>query len=163
VPGQGHASPIVWGDRIFLVTALEDRQERGLLCLDRKSGQTLWQRVVVRSPLEPKHGLNSFASSTPATDGQQVYVTFLDVNRMLVAAYDFAGTQRWLVRPGEFYSKHGYCSSPVLFENLVIVNGDHDGEAYLAALDRQLLRGGHRRTLLDGTPRPALQRVARAD
>lgn len=55
---------------------------------------------------------------------------------MLVAAYDFAGKERWLVRPGEFSSVHGYCSSVVLFKNLVIVNGDHDGDAYLVALDR---------------------------
>jgi outer membrane protein assembly factor BamB len=55
---------------------------------------------------------------------------------MVVAAYDFNGSQRWLVRPGVFSSKHGYCSCPVLFEDKVIVNGDHDGEAYLVALER---------------------------
>jgi outer membrane protein assembly factor BamB len=55
---------------------------------------------------------------------------------MFVAAYDFSGRQQWAVRPGEFFSKHGYCSPPLLFENLVIVNGDHDGDAYLVALDR---------------------------
>lgn len=137
VPGKGHASPIVWDDRIFLVTALEDRQERVLLCLDRPTGKTLWCRVVLKSPLERKHPLNSYASSTPATDGELVYVTFLDRLYMLVAAYDFSGNLRWLVRPGEFSSIHGYCSSPVLFENLVILNGDHDGDAYLVALDRR--------------------------
>jgi hypothetical protein len=56
---------------------------------------------------------------------------------MLVAAYDSGGTQCWLVRPGEFHSVHGYCSSVTLFEDLVIVNGDHDGDAYLVALDRR--------------------------
>jgi len=137
IPGKGHASPIVWEDRIFLVTADEDRQERMLVCLDRKTGEIVWQRVVVASPLERKHGLNSYASSTPATDGRQVYVSFLDRTEMLVAAYDFDGRQRWLVRPGEFSSVHGYCSAPLLFEDLVIVNGDHDGDAYLVALDRQ--------------------------
>jgi len=136
IPGKGHASPIVWEDRIFLVTAVEDRQERILLCLERLTGQIRWQRVVTTAPLERKHALNSYASSTPATDAQQVYVTFLDRGQMLVAAYDFAGNQRWLVRPGEFSSIHGYSSSIVLFENLVIVNGDHDGDAYLVALDR---------------------------
>ncbi len=55
---------------------------------------------------------------------------------MVVAAYDFEGRQQWLVRPGSFSSKHGYCSCPVLFEDKVIVNGDHDGDAYLVALDR---------------------------
>ena len=136
IPGVGHASPIVWQDRIFLISALEDGQERILLCLDRLTGRKIWQREVVNSPLEGKHKLNSYASSTPATDGKLVYVTFLDNTEMLVAAYDFQGNRRWVVRPGEFYSRHGYCSSVTLFEELVIVNGDHDGDAYLAALDR---------------------------
>ena len=136
VPGKGHASPIVWNDRVFVVSCDEDKQERILLAIDRVSGKQLWQQVVLRSPLEDKHQLNSFASSTPATDGKLVYVTFLDRSQMVVAAYDFRGKQRWLVRPGGFSSKHGYCSCPVLFEDKVIVNGDHDGDAYLVALDR---------------------------
>jgi outer membrane protein assembly factor BamB len=136
VPGRGHASPIVWGDRIFLVSALEDRQQRILLALDRANGRTLWQRVVLESPLERINSLNSYASSTPATDGQLVYVSFLDRGEMFIAAYDFAGQPRWAVRPGPFASQHGYCSSPILYKDLVIVNGDHDGDAYLAALDR---------------------------
>lgn len=136
IPGVGHASPIVWGDAVFLVTCLEDTAERQLLALDRRTGQTRWARTVLSAPLEGKHTLNSFASSTPATDGRLVYVSFLDGEQMLIAAYDLDGEQRWLVRPGVFSSKHGYCSSPVLFENLVIVNGDHDGAAYLVALER---------------------------
>ncbi|OHB83462.1 MAG: serine/threonine protein kinase [Planctomycetes bacterium RBG_16_64_12] len=136
LPGLGHASPIVWEDRVFTISCPEETDDRVLLCFDRKTGRLLWQRVVVHSPLEGKHKLNSHASSTPATDGRSVFVTFLDRTEMLVAAYDFAGNQRWLVRPGEFYSKHGYCSSVVLFENLVILNGDHDGDAYLLGLDR---------------------------
>ncbi len=135
VPGRGHASPIVWDDRIFVASCDEEAQERLLLCFDRSSGKQLWQQVVLRSPLEHKHQLNSFASSTPATDGQRVYVTFLDRHEMVVAAYDFTGRQLWLVRPGAFSSTHGYCSCPVLFEDRVIVNGDHDGDAYLVALD----------------------------
>jgi hypothetical protein len=136
VPGTGHASPIVWQDRIFVVACLEEDKERVLLCFDRPSGRLVWRQAVLRSPLEEKHQLNSFASSTPATDGQQIYVTFLDRTEMVVAAYDFSGKQKWLVRPGAFSSKHGYCSCPVLFEDKVIVNGDHDGDAYLVALDR---------------------------
>jgi outer membrane protein assembly factor BamB len=91
---------------------------------------------VVRSPLEGKHPLNSHASSTPATDGQLIYVAFLDQKEMVVAAYDFSGEQKWLVRPGPFASKHGFCSSPVLYKDKVIVNGDHDGDSYLVALSR---------------------------
>jgi outer membrane protein assembly factor BamB len=137
IPGVGHSSPVVWQDRIFLVTCLEESGDRVLLCLDRRTGRTIWQQTVVQAPLEGKHELNSYASSTPATDGESVYVTFLGGDDMLVAAYDFAGHKRWLVRPGEFHSKHGYCSCPVLFEDKVIVNGDHDGDAYLVALARR--------------------------
>src|SRR5258706_720198 len=136
IPGRGHSSPIVWGDRIFLLTAIEDKLERTVVCLDRKSGAILWQRVVITTPLEGKHRLNGFASSTPATDGKLVYVSFLDKAEMVVAAYDFAGNQKWLVRPGAFSSVHGFCSSPVLFKDKVIVNGDHDGDSYIVALDR---------------------------
>jgi len=154
VPGLGHASPIVWQDRIFVVSCLEESEQRVLLCLDRATGKTLWQQTVLRSALEKKHRLNSFASSTPVTDGQRVYVSFLEADfgrekltgtdwrkatpgNMVVAAYDFAGNRQWIARPGRFSSIHGYCSSPVLFRDKVIVNGDHDGDSYIVALDRQ--------------------------
>ena len=136
LPGLGHASPIVWGDRIFTVTALLDTKERVLLCLDRRSGKLLWQQTVLSAPLEHKHALNSFASSTPATDGTLVYVAFLDRDEMFAAAYDFAGRQRWVARPGTFASIHGFCSSPILYQDKVILNGDHDGASYIVALSR---------------------------
>ena len=154
VPGEGHASPIIWGDRIFLVSCLKETQQRVLLCLDRQTGKKRWQRNVSRSPLETKHTLNSFASSTPATDGETVFVTFLEVDgstipapnvsnprpvtpgRIVAAAYDFDGKQKWISKPGEFVSAHGFCSSPVLHQDLVIVNGDHDGASYIVALKK---------------------------
>jgi outer membrane protein assembly factor BamB len=134
LPGIGHASPVVWNDRVFIVSALPAEQDRDLLCLDRATGRLLWQKTVVNSPMEKKHSLNSHASSTPATDGKLVYVAFLDRNEMVVAGYDFAGNQKWLVRPGTFSSMHGFCSSPILYKDLVIVNGDHDGDGYIVAL-----------------------------
>jgi outer membrane protein assembly factor BamB len=134
VAGIGHASPIVWNDRLFTVASIAAKQSRDLLCLNRADGALLWQKTVITSPLEKKHSLNSHASSTPATDGKLVYVAFLDRNEMVAAAYDFAGNQKWLVRPGAFSSMHGFCSSPILYKDLVIVNGDHDGDGYLAAL-----------------------------
>jgi outer membrane protein assembly factor BamB len=137
VPGKGHASPIVWGDRVFTVSALPATGERVLLCFDRRTGRLEWQRAVITSPLEKKHALNSHASSTPATDGERVYVAFLDVQEMVVAAYDLEGRLVWRVRPGAFSSMHGFCSSPVLYRDLVIVNGDHDGDSYIVALDRK--------------------------
>jgi hypothetical protein len=137
IPGRGHASPIIWEDRIFLVSCIEEKEERILLCLDRRTGKTLWQRTALKSPLEQIHRLNSYASSTPLTDGERVYVSFLDRNRMFIAAYDFNGNKVWEARPGAFFSPHGYCSSPILYKELVIVNGDHDGDGYIVALNRR--------------------------
>jgi outer membrane protein assembly factor BamB len=136
IPGVGHSSPVVWGDRVFLTSCLENDQQRVLLCLDRRDGKVLWQRVVVTSKLERKHKLNSFASSTPATDGKHVWVSFLDDPNMIVACYDVGGNEVWRTSPGEFHSVHGFCSPPILYKDLLIVNGDQDAKAYLVALEQ---------------------------
>jgi outer membrane protein assembly factor BamB len=147
IPGKGHSSPIVWGDRVFVTAAIEAGdpnapKDRLLLCLDRRDGRVHWQKTVLTAKLEGIHQLNSRASSTPATDGERVYVTFLDDPKVVVAAYDFTGNEVWRVSPGEFESKHGFCSPPVLYKDLVIVNCDQDGfnkskPAYIVALDRR--------------------------
>lgn len=152
--GTGHASPVIWNDRIFLSGCDEATGERILTCLDQTNGEMLWQKIVAKSKLETKHQLNSYASGTPATDGKTVYVSFLTVDgheipapnvgsernvtpgQILVAAFDFYGNELWHVTIGDFISAHGFCSSPVIFENLLIVNGDHDGDSYVVALDR---------------------------
>jgi outer membrane protein assembly factor BamB len=136
LPGLGHASPIVYGDKVFTVSAVPETEARVLLCVDRKSGAMAWRQVVITSPLERKHSLNSHASSTPACDGERVFVAFLDRAEMVVAAYGLDGKKQWLVRPGRFSSMHGFCSSPILFKDKVIVNGDHDGDGYMVALAR---------------------------
>ncbi|MFO0945978.1 MAG: PQQ-binding-like beta-propeller repeat protein [Planctomycetota bacterium] len=91
----------------------------------------------MKRPLEPIHPLNSYASSTPATDGKRVFVTFLDVDKMYVAAFDFDGNRLWDARPGPFASKHGFCTNPVLYRDSVILNGDHDGDAYIVSLRQE--------------------------
>jgi outer membrane protein assembly factor BamB len=158
LPGSGHASPIVWQDRLFTVAALAENEERVLLCLDRASGKLLWQSTVLKAPPEGIHKLNSLASSTPATDGTHVFTAFLDntpteatrkanegrvipkgevpKGTVVISAHDFSGKQVWQVRPGLFSSKHGFCSSPLVFEDKVIVNCDHDGDGYIVALSK---------------------------
>jgi len=136
IPGKGHSSPIVWGDRIFLTTCLEREEKRLLLCLSRLDGRILWQSEVLTARLERKHNLNSFASSTPVTDGRHVWVTFLESPRMQVVCYDFDGHEIWRRSPGEFHSVHGFCSSPILYKDMVILNGDQDAEAWIVALDK---------------------------
>jgi outer membrane protein assembly factor BamB len=154
LPGEGHSSPIVWDERLFVTACLPETQERVLVCIDRASGGLQWQRTVIQSALESKHALNSYASSTPATDGELVFVSFLEPGdkqiiapnvgnermiypgTMVVAAYDFEGNQVWMTRPGPFISAHGFCSNPVVHGDTVILNGDHDGDSYLVALNK---------------------------
>lgn len=136
VPGEGHSSPIVWGDRLFLTTALTETQERVLLGFDRTTGAILWKRTVLESPLEAKNNENSFASATPATDGETIFVTFLDRADVVVGAFGFDGTPRWLVRPGQFKSQWGFSHTPVLFEDKVIVVCFSKGENFVVSLDQ---------------------------
>jgi len=137
VPGKGHASPIIWGDALFLVSADEVSGERILMRLDLKTGKTIWTKTVLESPIEKVHRKNSRASSTPFTDGKSIMVSFLDKEQMFIASYDFNGKKLWEKRAGIFSSVHGYCSSPVLWKDKVIINGDHDGNAYIVALDKE--------------------------
>jgi outer membrane protein assembly factor BamB len=154
LPGEGHSSPIIWNQHVFVTAYLSTNEERVLLCLDRQTGNTLWQRVVLKSPPESIHRLNSRASGTPTTDGQLIYVTFMRITgdevvapnvggermitagKAIVAAYDFDGNLVWKTEIGDFISAHGYNACPVLHEDLVIINGDHDGDAYIVALDK---------------------------
>ncbi|MGE0757370.1 MAG: PQQ-binding-like beta-propeller repeat protein [Pirellulaceae bacterium] len=144
--GWGHSSPIVWQDAVFVTECREEDQSRRLLRLSALDGSVVWERTVLTTPLEKRHKLNSHASGTPLTDGKKVYVSFLSPDfgstrertpgDLVVAAYDLDGTPRWQVRAGRFASVHGFCSSPILFEDTIIINGDHDGDGYLVALSR---------------------------
>jgi outer membrane protein assembly factor BamB len=142
VPGIGHSSPIIWEDRLFTTTAIPEKEEKILLCYNSRNGNLLWQKTVIKSPLQRKHTNNSYASGTPSTDGKRVYLSFLDGEDVVVAAYDFSGKQIWLQRPGKYSSPHGFSCSPVLFENKVIINinskgnVDNPGESFLTALNK---------------------------
>ena len=158
IPGSGHSSPIVSNGRVFLTGCLEGDapkpdgkkganlppdptpRPRVLYCLDRKDGKILWQQEPVAAPLERKHKLNSYASSTPAADGERVYITFFDAPKLRVFCYDFSGKKLWEQTPGEFHSVHGFCAPPILYKDLVIVNADQDAKgelrAYIVAFDK---------------------------
>lgn len=136
LPGIGHSSPIVWGDRMFVTWCDLETKERVLACVDRVKGSILWKKMVLTAPLEKKHRLNSYSSATPATDGKHVWVAFMDFPAMVVACYDFTGKEIWRKSPGKLLSKHGFCSSPVLYENMVILNGDQDAQGYLIAYEK---------------------------
>lgn len=136
VPGVGHASPIVFGDRIFTVTAFPQKLERSMLCFDRASGKLLWQQTVVQGALEKINPENSYASGTPATDGQRVYAAFRVGDEIVVAAHDVAdGKQLWLVRPGTHSGEWGFSNEPVLYKDKVILDADSKGKSFLIALN----------------------------
>ena len=140
IPGTGHSSPVVWGDRVYVTTCIEDEQKRLLLAIDRATGKVVWDRVVVVAPLERKNDLNSYASSTPLTDGRHVWVTFLDFPKVLVVCYDAAGREVWRRSPGDLYAVHGFTSSLLAYKDMVILAADQDAElpkrAYIVALDQ---------------------------
>ena len=125
VPGAGNSSPVVWGERIFLATS-ESGRKRSVLCFDRANGKPLWQTAAPSQAAEKSHKKNGFASSTPATDGERVYAFFGSAGMLAV---DFDGKSAWHRDLGEFTTQWGTASSPVLFEDMVIVNCDQDGEA----------------------------------
>ncbi|WP_162668633.1 PQQ-binding-like beta-propeller repeat protein [Gemmata massiliana] len=136
VPGTGHSSPVVSNGRVFLTSFESSTTDRLLLCFDRKDGNLLWKQSVLSAAAEKMHKNNTPASSTPASDGTHVWVTFLDAGKVAVACYSFAGKQVWLKSFDGFDSVHGFCGTPVLFGDLVIVNGDSDGDAFVTALDK---------------------------
>ena len=137
IPGVGYSSPIIKGDRIFLTSSGVDKPtDRCLICVDRKTGKIEWAKEVFDSPIEKMHRLNSPASSTPACDDQRVYVVFAENGHVGVAAFDFDGKLLWKKRPGEFISRHGMHSCPVVRDGKLIVNGEQDGDdSFVAALD----------------------------
>ena len=136
VPGIGHGSPIIWEDRIFIISAIPETQERILLCYNSTDGSLLWKTTVLQAPLETIHNDNSYASGTPVTDGRYIYVSFLDGENIVVAAHDFTGKQIWIQRPGTFTGPHGHSCSPVLYNDKVIINGASKEKAFLAALSK---------------------------
>jgi outer membrane protein assembly factor BamB len=141
LPGTGHASPVVSKGKVFVTGCVEADKTRALYCADRRTGKLLWEKAVVVSNLEKKHIENSWASSTPAADGERVYVTFLDQPQLRVYCYDYEGKLLWEKNPGEFHSVHGFSSPPLVYKDLVIVNGDQDApagqKAFIVAFDKK--------------------------
>src|SRR5262245_17054074 len=147
LPGPGSSSPIVWGDRIFVTCysgyGLSESDpgnpgtlKRHLICLQRADGKILWDRTLsgaAEIPFSGFQALHGYASSTPATDGTLVFVFF---EKEGVFAFDFNGQEVWRSRVGQQTHSWGSATSPVLYENLVIVNASvEDGS--LVALDRK--------------------------
>jgi outer membrane protein assembly factor BamB len=134
LPGIGHSSPVVCGDRLFIQSAAPDGKERLLLCLSASDGKVLWQRSVPGERAHT-HQKNSLASSTPATDGKRVYAYIWDGKETGLHAYDLDGNALWQYSLGGFKSQHGPGASPMVYEDRVFVLNDQDGASRVIALD----------------------------
>src|SRR5215213_2321730 len=166
IEGRGHSSPIVWENKIFVTTAVEGAEVPGakaakhtienkdfvhpdsvganrkhtfkVVALNRESGKILWEAVAWEgTPYDDRHRKSSYAASTPATDGKLVYAYFGSEG---LYAYDFNGKLAWKSEVGKLANLGmGTGTSPILFENLVIVQADEDnGEAsFMVAFDKK--------------------------
>lgn len=127
VPGEAWSSPIIWGDRVFLTTATDNGTSCRILSLNRRDGRVLWDREVFQQVTRRKEGRNTYATPTPATDGERVYACFGDGS---FVAVDFSGATLWTNRAHAFYGQHGLGTSPILYRDLLIMarDGSSDGE-----------------------------------
>jgi outer membrane protein assembly factor BamB len=162
VRGLAHSSPVVWGDRVFLTTAVSSKPDAtfkaglygegtasddlsehrwNVLCLDRATGRVRWERTAYQGvPKEKRHIKSTYANATPASDGRVVVAFF---GSQGLYAYDLAGNLLWKRDLGRFdvgaYDapefEWGTASSPILYQDLVIVQCDQQKGSFLIALD----------------------------
>lgn len=150
LPGTGNSSPVVWGERVFVTAAAAKGTQRWVVCIDRNRGQVLWQQTAAQGlAAEPVHEWNTHASATCVTDGERVYAFFGTPG---LFCYDLDGRLLWHKSFGKLGCSTGWgtgAASPILFEDLVIINGDHGakrgqvdngvdyGPSWLWALDKR--------------------------
>lgn len=163
IPGKGHASPIVWEDKIFILTAIETdkaieikgqdeelpewRRMMGkkpekihqfaILAINRQDGKILWQQTVREElPHEGTHAEGSWASNSPVTDGERVYAHF---GSRGLYCFDMQGNALWEKDLGKMTTKmsFGEGSSPVLYGDTLVVNWDHEGQSFIIAIDKK--------------------------
>jgi outer membrane protein assembly factor BamB len=138
IPGRGHGSPTVVGNRIYLATADRAKQSQSVLCLDRPTGKMVWQTEVHGSQADPgKHSNSSAASSTVACDGQRLFINFLNGGAVHATALALDGKMLWQQKICDFQTHQGFASSPFLHESLVLVSADNKGGGVIAGLDRK--------------------------
>src|SRR5574340_1086938 len=125
IPGLGWSSPIVYGERVFVTTATDAGASCHVICLERASGNVLWDKEVFRQETLRKQDKNSYATPTPATDGQRVYALFGGGS---FVALGFDGSVVWTNRDVKYYSQHGLGGSPILYQDLLIMAFDGSGQ-----------------------------------
>jgi len=136
LPGTGHSSPVVWGDRIFVTCGENETAKRIVLCLKTSDGSVAWRRDF-DSKRHPRNPDNSYASSTPAVDSDHVYVYWATPEETALLALTHDGKDAWQRKLGPFASEHGSGTSPVVLGDLVILGNDQEGRSSLLAFDRK--------------------------
>ncbi len=133
LPGSGQSSPVIWGDRIFLTSALDSGKTRVVLCVDRRKGKILWQKEAWKGTPEATHAQNGWASATCATDGERVVAFF---GKGGIHCYSVEGKPLWSRDLGSFPGPWGVAASPIIVGDVVIQNCDAQGDGYLLALNK---------------------------
>jgi outer membrane protein assembly factor BamB len=130
LPGPGHSTPVIWGERAFLTASNASGVERFVVCVRTTDGKILWQKTAHKGPPERTHSTGSHANASCATDGKLVFAFFGSAG---LFCFDIDGNPLWKKSFGILTSEEGWgtAASPVLFEDLVIQNCDNDGPDFL--------------------------------
>jgi len=138
ISGRGHSSPTVVGPHVYLATADEENETQSVICLDRESGERLWEKVVHRGGLVKKMNQKaSHASSTVACDGERLFINFLHDGAIHTTALTRNGEILWQTRIGDYIVHQGYGASPAIYKSLVLVSADNKGGGVVAGLNRE--------------------------
>ena len=135
LPATGHGSPVVWGDKIFLLCADQKNAARTVVCVSAKDGAILWKHTHAADK-HKHHKQNSFASSTPAVDAGGVYFSWGTPEALTLMATSHDGAVKWKANLGPVKGGHGFGASPMIWRDSIILNNDQDGASSLLALDK---------------------------
>lgn len=133
LPDSGNSTPIVWNDRVFITQAIAKEHRRTLMCFDRRDGKLLWQSGVTFAEPEISHETNPQCSASPVTDGERVIVFHGSAG---VYCYDFSGRELWRRDLGKQRHIWGNGASPMLHQNLCILNFGPGERTFLIALNK---------------------------
>lgn len=136
IPGRGHASPTVVGNKILLATSEKDKQTQSVVCFNRATGNQLWQTVVNTGGFPGTiHTKNTHASQTLACDGERVFAVFNHHDVVTVTALDLDGTKVWEQEIGEYKPRYpfGFGQSPIIYGTNVIVTSDNQADSAIVA------------------------------
>ena len=137
LPGGGHSSPELWGDKLFLTCGDDENGRQTVLCLNAADGKQIWRRDYDARTFS-KHMNNSYASSTPAVDADRVYLCWTTPEELTLFALDHGGTELWRAHLGVWVSQHGGGQSPSIAGDIILLPGISEGEhSFLFGIDKK--------------------------